>query len=368
MALELWIDRAGPLLRAAMVRDGALFDLFVDSQHCPSQVGSVHVGRVARRMPGSGGVFVDIGGNSEVWCETAPDGEPAFLVQITRDADGAKQAKASAEVALAGRYVVALSRGGKVRVPYELDWAKAAAKAVLNGLGCGFILRTHGARQLAQADLAPLRAEAEMLAAQMLVFKQALAIRTPRRLAQPPNAIDRAMLLYGQQIAAIRADESAAALVRGRDGVQLHRGTPGLFELTDLEGAFSALASPTVPLPGGASLVIEPTAALVAVDVNAGAVPPETINFAMLGPLAQQLRLRNLAGTIVVDLVGVPETLKEQRKLLAALEDVFADDPCGAVVHGITRLGLVEITRTRRGLPLHRLLLQDDPSRIASND
>ncbi len=358
MSYELWIDRQGSLLRAAVVRGRALVDLYIDSRHLPTQVGAVFVGRVASRLAG-GEAYIDLGGGQLGYCDSAPDGEPAFLVQITRDATDGKQAKVSADVSLAGRLVVALSRGSKVRVPQDHEFAKEAARTVLGGLGCGFILRSLGARLLAESGAQgpgaeAIKAEAQGLAAELASLRAGLADRQPRCLRPAPDAITRASMAYAGQLTHIRADSTALADV-GRREAERHLGQPGLFELIDLEGAIAALASPHVPLPGGGALVIEPTEALVAVDVNAGNQPPDAVNLALAPELARQLRLRNLAGTIIVDLIDNPPAAT-RTAILNALTNALADDPCGAVVHGITRLGLVEITRTQRGQPLHRVI------------
>ncbi len=116
-----------------------------------------------------------------------------------------------------------------------------------------------------------------------------------------------------------------------------------------LDEAVTAALAPVVPLAGGAELVIEPTAALVAVDVNAGARPVGETNHAALTALGGALRLRDLGGQVVVDLIrggGRPG------RLLETLGAAIADDPQPVHVHGFGPLGLLELVRERRRAPL----------------
>lgn len=128
----------------------------------------------------------------------------------------------------------------------------------------------------------------------------------------------------------------------------------------ELEAEIAALFEPTLELPGGGAIHCEPTRALVAIDVDSGlggrgerSRDHLAINRAMLPVLARQIRLRNLAGTIMVDFAGLPA---RKRALLGAeLASHLGTDPQGARLSGFTPLGLAEIVRTRRHPPLHEL-------------
>jgi Ribonuclease G/E len=127
----------------------------------------------------------------------------------------------------------------------------------------------------------------------------------------------------------------------------------------DVAAAIEALSRPIVELAGGATLSIWPTPALVAIDVDAGGmlagrVRHEAMNRAVLPALADQIRLRNLSGAIVVDLAGL-----SPRRRAALGPDVvaaLADDPLQPRFLGFTALGLAEIVRSRVHPPLHELL------------
>lgn len=134
----------------------------------------------------------------------------------------------------------------------------------------------------------------------------------------------------------------------------------GVFD-DDLETDFGDLANPRVSLDGGASLLIHPTPALTAIDVDSGSLAGsrdmathESLNQTAVAAVARQIRLRNLAGAILVDFAGL--SIRRRESLLAPLAAALAPDPLGAKLLGITRLGLMEIVRPRIHPPLHEIL------------
>lgn len=134
-----------------------------------------------------------------------------------------------------------------------------------------------------------------------------------------------------------------------RAGAEVHRGPAPIFAEHDIESQLEAALLSVVPLAEGASLVIEETAALVAIDVNTGPRGDAfEVNLAAVSEIAQQLRLRNLAGQIVIDFL--PMKRRDRRdQMIAALKAAVAADPNDVHVLGLTRLGLAELTRRRVG-------------------
>lgn len=134
-----------------------------------------------------------------------------------------------------------------------------------------------------------------------------------------------------------------------RSGAEIRRASTPIFSEHDVDLQLDAALQAVVPLGDGASLVIEETAALVAIDVNTGPRgAPHAVNLAAIAEIARQIRLRNLAGQILIDFL--PEKGRERREqLVAALRSATADDPNEVHVLGLTRLGLGELTRRRVG-------------------
>jgi hypothetical protein len=124
-----------------------------------------------------------------------------------------------------------------------------------------------------------------------------------------------------------------------------------------------ALAAPTFDLPAGLRATVSATAALTAIDLDAGAstassAPKATAQFAAnrdaLPELARQIRLRNLSGAILIDFAGMPA--KRRAALSAPFADALAHDRLKPRLAGFSNLGFAEILRPRRRPPLHELL------------
>jgi Ribonuclease G/E len=152
--------------------------------------------------------------------------------------------------------------------------------------------------------------------------------------------------------APVVVDDAGIAAVRGATVAS------AIFD-EDVAEAIDALARPVVELAGGAALAIWPTPALVAIDVDAGGMLAgrarhEAVNRAVLPALADQIRLRNLSGAIVVDLAGLSP--RKRAGLGTDFVAALADDPLRPKFLGFTALGLAEIVRSRVHPPLHELL------------
>ncbi|HEY8190531.1 MAG TPA: ribonuclease E/G, partial [Micavibrio sp.] len=126
-----------------------------------------------------------------------------------------------------------------------------------------------------------------------------------------------------------------------------------LFEHRDLMGQIEDLFQPYALLEHGGSVIIEHTAALIAVDVNSGGDKRGrlAVNIEAAEEIARQIRLRNLGGMIVIDFLKM-KSKDDEAALLKGFENAIMDDPCTVQIHGISPLGLMEITRSRRTPPL----------------
>nr|WP_295825713.1 ribonuclease E/G [uncultured Azospirillum sp.] len=406
--LELLVDRDGPLTRAAVLADGRLTDLHIDHADRPSLLGAIILGRVERIATGLNGAFVDLGNGLSGLLPAAdvrrpvldddapqprsnrPGAKPApigallrtgqpVIVQVKADAVGSKGPSLTMDITLPGRFLVHAPLGRDIAVSKRLgtgpERAALARRIEQLATGAGWIVRA-GAAQVSD-DL--LAAESEALHLQWRAIRDdARAGSAPRLLHPGPDAPTRALIEQGAAApdAILVDDPPPAGGIRMGNGPLLsglrdwcdrhapdllprlsaHAGVQRLFDLCDLDSAIAELLDVRVPLPLGGSLVIERTEALTVVDVNAGERGnPLDVNLDAAAEIARQLRLRNVGGIVVVDFVNM-RSRGDAERVLAALSQAVESDPVQTQVYGMSKLGLVELTRARRGTPLTALL------------
>jgi ribonuclease E/ribonuclease G len=347
MSRELVIEATPFGLRAALLEDGRLLEIS-EAASGEAPRGAVVLGRVRTIDRALDAAFVDCGSAEDGWlgardarllsggARGAPidrqlrEGQ-AVVVQVRREAQGGKGPRLTGDVALSGPCLV-----WRPRRPGAGLAERPAAKG---------------------AGAAELAAEAERLRRLWQTIEdRAQAARPPALLHGPDDPV--AWLLAEQLGAAperiLIADP--ATLVRARGYLETWR--PALLERLEhlpdalaasgAEEQLAAALEPVVPLSGGGALTIQPTAALTAIDVDGGGRRPLEVDLAAAAEVARQLRLRQLGGTIVVDFVDLAGA-RERERLAQALRRALADDPTPAEVFPMSPLGLVEISRQRRG-------------------
>jgi ribonuclease E/ribonuclease G len=377
-APDLLVDRAGPLLRAVLAAPGGgprrLLDLAVDRDGRAPRAGAVLRARVLRIDRAMEAAFLDVGAGEPGLLQLADvrprgtrlSGGEALLVQVRAEARAGKGPLLTMDVSLPGRFLVRAPSVDGVSVSRRIGdraaRARAAARVGALAPGGGWIAR-------AGAEDAPdglVALEADALAARW----RDLAARgdAPPALLDPgPSAPVRLLSeLGGRPVGAVVVGDPAAervlrAWAEGAapdlaDRIVASGGPPGPIEAADLEDEIAALSSPVAPLSAGGSLVIERTEAMWVVDVNAGGIRNAlAANLEAAAETARQIRLRNAGGVVVVDTVSLDRP-EDRQRVLDAFAAAVADDPAGTHVYGMSRLGLVEMTRTRRGPDLIDLL------------
>ncbi len=169
--------------------------------------------------------------------------------------------------------------------------------------------------------------------------------------ASPPDPIETFLKARaGDEWRIIVDDPILAARLRKATGrtIELHGGRTPLFEAYDVEGALEAALESEIPLAGGGNIVVEETAALTAIDVNSGPRDAFSANLDAAGAVADALRLRNIAGQVVIDFLPMKRAA-QRNEVVARLRSAVEGDFTEVHVIGLTKLGLCELTRRRVG-------------------
>jgi Ribonuclease G/E len=342
------LEDPGRPAAAALMDRGRLLDLLVDPpEDDPApRIEEIRVGKVVRKAPAMGAAFLDLGAGAEGFLKGAKGlsaGE-TLLVQVTRHAEGGKAVPVTAEPLFKGRYAIltphapGVNVSRRIRDEDEAARLKAAAEAALAEAGSpetGAILRSAAEGVEAEAVAEDVAALAGLLA------EAAGAGAAPGLVVAAPDAETRAWRDW--------VDPEPDEVIRG---------DWRLWDDLGLVDAIAALFRPRVALPGGAWMTVEPTSALVAVDVNtAGDMSPAAglkANLAAVEALPRELLLRGLGGQVVID--PAPMGKRERVRLETALKRALRDDPVETQVIGWTPLGHLELTRRRERRPLAELM------------
>ena len=293
-----------------------------------------------------------------------------ILVQVTKEAISTKGPRLTADISLPGRFLVYMPFASRVGVSRKIEGRNQRAKLrkmaqkILPKESGGLIVRTVG------EEVTPEKLEREF----KRLFERWQKIKTDADALTAPAPVHREATLISGVIRDLFSDKFEALRVDSKhaydeivdyvtsvdpellDRVHLHRGDSPLFDEFGVEEEIQKAFRRTVPLKSGGSLVIEPTEALVSIDVNTGRFtgkgkkdPEQTIlknNLEAAREIAKQLRLRDVGGIIVVDFIDM-ESQENRDKLLKELRSHLGRDRARTKAFEVSSLGLVEMTRQR---------------------
>lgn len=328
---------------AVQIDDGQVTDLLVDAETDIPLPGAIYRAKTLRPMKGQGGLTLDLGGDQRGYLRQAKgigQGE-TLLVQVSSFADGGKAAPVTPKLMFKSRYAIVTpgapgrNVARKIRDEEERDRLTVLALEGMDGAdeGLGLIIRSEAqgiAGDAIAAEIANMRDLAETVLAD--------ANGAPELLVDAPSA----------EVEAWRDWPSPDEVVRDAGSLE----TLGFDEVLD------ALLQPHAALPGGSSMIIEPTTAFVAVDVNTGGdtsfAAGLKANLAVAAELPRQLRMRGLGGQIVIDMAPMP--MKERRRVEDAFKKALRSDGIETSLVGWTGLGHLELQRKRARMPLSLII------------
>ena len=382
MKREIIIDSAPDFVRAAVVEDGRLCELHMEHSAGERLTETLFYGRVQSVRPSVHAAFVDIGQDKNAFLPLAEGqklrGGDMLIVQgAAKQSTETKGLRITARINLAGKWLVlAPGESGvfiskKVKDPQMREDLAALGREICPE-GCAVIIRT------ASEEATPERMaeEANMLFAKwqeaerrakgmtkpgVLLAQEPLNVRLARDLAGPE--LER--IVTNNDCCCQRLQEAQKAeripettkLERFEEKDQL------LFDFYNLETQIDKALKKRVWLPCGGYLILDFTEALTVIDVNSGKMitgknmeeTALTVYLEAVSDIARQIRLRDIGGIIVVDLIDMART-ESREAVIAAMKEAAKADRAPITVEGITRLGLLEMTRRRKGEQLHLAL------------
>jgi ribonuclease G len=383
----------------ALVEDGQLVELMLDRPDQGRMVGDIYLGRVEAVIAGIQAAFVDIGTEkagflhvSDLWNDDDEDEDEdggngngkrnrkyppiqdqlqkgqELLVQVTKEPIGTKGPRLTAQVSLPGRTLVYMPYSEHVGVSRKIDdreersRLRKMAKDIIPSDSGGVIVRTVGE----EVNKGTLQREFKRLhGSWKKIQRQARGKKAPALVHGEAKMVSGVIRdLFSDKFDALRVDsrelhDEIVGYVRNvdpdlLDRIHLHEGDTSLFDEGGVEDEIQRAFRRRVDLPSGGSIVIEPTEALVSIDVNTGRYtgkkdPEKTIlrtNLDAAREVAKQLRLRDVGGIIVVDFIDM-ESQENRDRVLHELRSHLGRDRARTKAFEVSSLGLIEMTRQR---------------------
>ncbi|MBE9130164.1 MULTISPECIES: Rne/Rng family ribonuclease [unclassified Coleofasciculus] len=360
------------------------------------QVGDIYLGVVENVLPGIDAAFVNIGDAERNGFIHVTDLGPLrlkrragaitellapqqkVLVQVMKEPTGNKGPRLTGNLSLPGRYLVLMPYGRGVnlsrRIRSDSERNRLRALAVLiKPAGMGLLVRTEAEGRAEEAIMEDLEALQKQWEA---VQQEATSSRAPALLNRDDDFIQRVLRdMYTADVNRIVVDSHTGVkrvkqqLVswsggRNPEGVLIdhHRDRLPILDYFRVNAAIREALKPRVDLPSGGYIIIQPTEALTVIDVNSGsftrsATARETVlwtNCEAATEIARQLRLRNVAGVIVVDFIDM-DSRRDQLQVLEHFNKALRVDKARPQIAQLSELGLVELTRKRQGQNIYEL-------------
>ncbi|MFM7321372.1 MAG: ribonuclease E/G [Armatimonadota bacterium] len=400
MSKEIIVNGDPRETRIAVREDGQLVELHIERGE--RVVGSIYKGRVDNVVMGQDAAFVDIGLERNAYLSAGDivpvSGEESdeddthdrrgrrprtfapirdlvrrnqeILVQVVKGPRGTKGSRVSTRISLPGRYLVFMPDENSTGVSRKIDDPRERdrLKRIIEGIrhpGYGLIVRTEAEGKTERE----LRQDLEYLERTWSEIRQkAEGTRAPNLVYQDLTLLFRILRdAFGSDVDQLVLDSAddfrkAHELLDFfgpslKDRVVLYDGEKAIFDHFGLEADIERQLRRRVPLRSGGYLVIDQTEALVAIDVNSGKFGGRTegladtivqTNLEAVNEIARQLRLRDMGGILVLDLIDM-NSATDRRKVETALESALKTDKNRCKISHISPLGLIEMTRKRTG-------------------
>ncbi len=378
--------------RVAIIKDGVLDGFHIETITAEEKIGNIYKGLVQRIEPSLQACFVNYGVEKngflqagdihpEYYCEGGDFPKEQFpppiekilrkgqelLIQVKKEMPGHKGAQLTTYLSFAGRYLVLMPGGtGGVSKKIEDEKERQRLKSIMSKFnipeGIGYIVRT-AAEKTNKKDLSRdlnrllrmwknIRENVKKAPTMTLIHKeQDLCLRTLRDYFTSEMS---EVLVDDKETYAKVKDYMRIISPRHQRRVKLYKGKQPIFAHYEIENQIQTIFSSKVPLKSGGSIVIQPTEALISIDVNSGrgkgAKDVETTafhtNLEAAAEVARQLRLRDMGGLVVIDFIDMKKK-DHNREVEKLLREKTREDRAKINFSNISKFGLLELSRQR---------------------
>jgi len=382
MKREIYLDAAFGDLRAAVLEDNTLCELIWERKTSDKLTETIFLGRVEQIRPSVGAAFIDIGQPLNAFLpldehQKLRCGDMIIVQGAAKQATQTKGLRVTSRINLAGKWLVLVPDGSGVHVSKKVK--DPDLRMQLTEIGeeisppdCGLIVRT------ASEDVT----ESALIEEATRLHAQWQSIRLRAKAAVKPCvlneriSLDRRLIrdLGGKDLSGVTTNdrgcfarlcqEKAEGRMPADAQIRLYEETTQLlFDVFSIEPQIDKALKKRVWLPCGGYLILDPCEAMTVIDVNSGKMtlgrnPEDTalrVNLEAADEIARQIRLRDIGGIIICDFIDMADP-SHREMLVSHMKEAVKADRSAVKVEGITKLGLLEMTRKRVDDSLYRTL------------
>ncbi len=381
--IEIIISKKEEVKTIAVVENGKLIEIYEENKENKHErnEGNIYTGIIKDIIPGMQAAFIDIGTEKNSFIhvrDIVPQVdekieekiEPKIkeiikpkqklLVQVQKDSNDKKGARTSTHIKLTGKYIILLPQTTIVTISQKITETKEKErliKLVKDNLpeGMGAIVRTIAEKKEDNLIINDIKQLAESWNEIYINFQKCEG--KPKLLYRSPNIVEKIILdLPNEKIDSIISNdkediENLKKIVSPNIKLVVEENID-LLEKYELEGQIEKTKQRKVWLNCGGFITIDPTEALVAIDVNSGKYTGKTsleetvykVNYEATIEIAKQLRLRDIGGIIIIDYIDMKNS-EHKEKIEKLLKETLKQDRAKTQVEGFTKLNLMELTR-----------------------
>ena len=381
--IEIIISKKEEVKTIAVVENGKLIEIYEENKENKHErnEGNIYTGIIKDIIPGMQAAFIDIGTEKNSFIhvrDIVPQVdekieekiEPKIkeiikpkqklLVQVQKDSNDKKGARTSTHIKLTGKYIILLPQTTIVTISQKITETKEKErliKLVKDNLpeGMGAIVRTIAEKKEDNLIINDIKQLAESWNEIYINFQKCEG--KPKLLYRSPNIVEKIILdLPNEKIDSIISNdkediENLKKIVSPNIKLVVEENID-LLEKYEWEGQIEKTKQRKVWLNCGGFITIDPTEALVAIDVNSGKYTGKTsleetvykVNYEATIEIAKQLRLRDIGGIIIIDYIDMKNS-EHKEKIEKLLKETLKQDRAKTQVEGFTKLNLMELTR-----------------------
>ena len=381
--IEIIISKKEEVKTIAVVENGKLIEIYEENKENKHErnEGNIYTGIIKDIIPGMQAAFIDIGTEKNSFIhvrDIVPQVdekieekiEPKIkeiikpkqklLVQVQKDSNDKKGARTSTHIKLTGKYIILLPQTTIVTISQKITETiekERLIKLVKDNLpeGMGAIVRTIAEKKEDNLIINDIKQLAESWNEIYINFQKCEG--KPKLLYRSPNIVEKIILdLPNEKIDSIISNdkediENLKKIVSPNIKLVVEENID-LLEKYELEGQIEKTKQRKVWLNCGGFITIDPTEALVAIDVNSGKYTGKTsleetvykVNYEATIEIAKQLRLRDIGGIIIIDYIDMKNS-EHKEKIEKLLKETLKQDRAKTQVEGFTKLNLMELTR-----------------------